>query len=142
LPRTELIGAGAAVRRKPLGRVGAPSAALPAEPRCQASKRRRPTTRGSTRADARPGGQADDRSGERPQPATGPRQGGKNPPLSGHELWRTFIGAAPEAGADLAAVQQLAGHRSVTTSARYDRRPEKARRQAAKRVGIPYVARS
>jgi hypothetical protein len=38
-------------------------------------------------------------------------------------------------------VQQLAGHRSVTTTARYDRRPEAARRSAARRVRIPYVPR-
>jgi Phage integrase family len=61
------------------------------------------------------------------------------PDFSAHDLRRTFIGEALEAGADLAAVQQLAGHRSVTT-ARYDRRPEAARRQAARRVRIPYVA--
>ena len=61
--------------------------------------------------------------------------------FSAHDLRRTFIGEALEAGADLAAVQQLAGHRSVTTTARYDHRPEAARRQAARRVRIPYVAR-
>jgi integrase len=61
--------------------------------------------------------------------------------FSAHDLRRTFSGEALEAGADLAAVQQLAGQRSVTTTARDDRRPEAAGRQAARRVRIPYVAR-
>jgi site-specific recombinase XerD len=62
--------------------------------------------------------------------------------FSAHDLRPTFIGETLEAGADLAAVQQLAGHRSVTTTARCDRRSESVRRQAAWRVRLPYVARA
>ena len=41
-------------------------------------------------------------------------------------------------GADRAMVQARAGHASPTT-ARYDRRPDDARREAARRVHVPYI---
>lgn len=63
-------------------------------------------------------------------------------PFNPHDCRRTYIGALLDAGADLATVQQLAGHSDPATTARYDRRPAEVRRRAAAGLAVPYRRRA
>jgi site-specific recombinase XerD len=54
-----------------------------------------------------------------------------------HDLRRTFVSMLLDQGVSLSTVSALAGHASVSTTATYDRRGERAKREAVKVLGFP-----
>jgi len=60
--------------------------------------------------------------------------------VSPHDLRRSFVSNLLDLGVDLSTASSLCGHASVQTTARYDRRPEEARKRASKVLRIPVGA--
>ncbi len=60
------------------------------------------------------------------------------PEFSPHDLRRTFVGDMLEQGVDITTVANIAGHSSVETTRRYDRRAEAPKKRAATKLNYPY----
>lgn len=57
--------------------------------------------------------------------------------MTPHDLRRTFISDLLDRGVDITTVSHHVGHASVQTTARYDRRGERALEAAAEEVELP-----
>ena len=55
-----------------------------------------------------------------------------------HDLRRTYISNLLDSSGDLVAIQALAGHANINTTAAYDRRGIRAQEEAAQTIHVPY----
>jgi integrase len=58
-----------------------------------------------------------------------------------HDVRRSFVTHLLDASADVITVSKMAGHSDPKTTAKYDRRPEEAKRKAASLLFVPYEGR-
>ncbi len=57
-----------------------------------------------------------------------------------HDMRRTFASGLLDRDVDIRTVQQLLGHSNVETTAKYDRRGEKTKKEAVKKLSVPFVS--